>query len=63
MTQQGALTEQSGKPHSDPTMQLMLEMGIKPSQEAFLTLAYPDDEITGEILANLPDFFFELPKT
>ena len=63
MTQQGALTEQSGKEHPDSTMRMMHKLGIKPSQEAFLTLAYPDDEITGEILANLPDFFFKLPKT
>ena len=48
---------------SDPTMRMMLKLGIKPNQESFLTLAYPDDEVTGEILANLPDFFFDLPKT
>lgn len=56
----GLMSEEA---QSDPTMRMMPEMGITPSQEAFLTLAYPDDEMTGELLANLPDFFFDLPKT
>ena len=62
MTKPGVLTEPNGKPHSDQTMRLLNKLKIKPTQEAFLTLAYPDEEVTGEILANLPDFFHKLPK-
>ena len=62
MTKRAVLTEPSGKPHPDPTMQTLIELDIKPTQEAFLTMAYPDEEVTGEILANLPDFFHKLPK-
>ena len=63
MTQRAALTEQSGKDHPDQTMRMMHKLGIKPNQESFLNLAYPDEEVTGELLANLPDFFHNLPKS
>jgi hypothetical protein len=43
-------------------MRALIKLNIKPTQEAFLTMAYPDEEVTGEILANLPDFFHKLPK-
>ena len=56
------MTEPIEKTHPDPTMQALLELGYKPTQELFLTMAYPDEEVTGEILANLPDFFHKLPK-
>ena len=62
MTKPGVLTEPSGKSHSDPTMRALLKLGYKPTQELFLTMAYPDEEVTGEILANLPEFFHKLPK-
>ena len=47
---------------NDPTIQALTKLGHKPTQEAFLTMAYPDEEVTGELLANLPDFFHDLPK-
>ena len=56
------MTEPIEKTHFDPTMRALIKLNIKPTQEAFLTMAYPDEEVTGEILANLPDFFHKLPK-
>ena len=58
--QQGALTEQPGKAH-DPIMQQLQKLGIRPTQEDYLALAYPEQELDAELEANLPDHFFDLP--
>ena len=58
----GETPELSQEMQNDPTMRMMLKLGIKPNQESYLNLGYTDQEVTGELLANLPDFFQDLPK-
>ena len=58
----GETLELSQEMQNDPTIRMMLKLGIKPNQESFLNLGYTDQEVTGELLANLPDFFHDLPK-
>ena len=59
--QQGALTEPHGK-DKDEIIQHLKELGVVPTQETYLAIAYPEQEIDAELEANLPDHFFELPK-
>ena len=59
--QQGVLTEQHGK-DNDPILQQLNKLGLSPTQETYLALAYPEQEMDGELEANLPDHFFDLPK-
>ena len=65
MIQQGALSQQSGSnSNSDPTMILINRSGHQPTQELFLQVADlpPLKEMDAEQLADLPEFFHDLPR-
>ena len=46
----------------DPIIQQLKKLGIAPTQEAYLALTYPEQEMDAELESNLPDHFFDLPK-
>ena len=48
---------------NDPIIQRLIKLQITPNQESYLALAYPEQKMDAELEANLPDHFFELPKT
>ena len=56
--------DSSGLPgeDQDPVIQSLKEIGILPTQETYLALAYPEQEMDAELESNLPDHFFDLPK-
>lgn len=60
MTQSGFMrwTEKD----QDPIIQALNKIGVELTQENYLALAYPEQEMDAELESNLPDHFFELPK-
>jgi hypothetical protein len=46
----------------DPIIQALNKIGVELTQENYLALAYPEQEMDAELESNLPDHFFELPK-
>ena len=48
---------------NDPIVQSLLKYGDPVTQENYLALAYPGEEMTPELLDSLPEFFTSLPST
>jgi len=58
---QGGFMGWPGK-EQDPIIKRLIKIGVEPTQENYLALAYPEQEMDAELESNLPDHFFDLPK-
>jgi len=46
---------------NDPIVQAIRKMEFSVTQENYLALAYPGEEMTPELMGGLPEFFQDLP--
>lgn len=46
---------------NDPIVQSIQKRGFPVTQEKYLALAYPGEEMTPELMGGLPEFFEDLP--